>query len=181
MKSQGILTKTVSEVWPWWGLGGLEKIKWFAPFPVFQLEIFRKYGLWLEAMQFVSYFLAYSADFILCSRASSHTSSLHFSSGIVERAKRKRAWKSPHARKARGDGERGFLAWGDFHAFRSFYYPWGKMGSTRNQSFMFMHEVSTRVLCAGKHPLSFMKRHKKRETWERYFLSVKNTCHTMII
>ena len=29
------------------------------------------------------------------------TSSPHFSSGIVERAKRKRAWKSPHARKAR--------------------------------------------------------------------------------
>ena len=104
--------KTVSEVWPRWGLGELEnlhlhgttgnsgwKIKWFAPFPVFQLESFRKYGLWLEAMQFVSYFLAYSADFILCSRASSHTNSLHFSSGIVERAKRKRAWKSPHARK----------------------------------------------------------------------------------
>ena len=123
MKSQGILMKTVSKV------GELEnlhlhgttgnsgwKIKWFAPFPVFQLESFRKYGLWLEAMQFVSYFIAYSADFILCSRASSHTNSLQFSSGIVERAKRKRAWKSPHARKARGGGERGFLAWGDFHA-----------------------------------------------------------------
>ena len=34
----------------------------------------------------------------------------HFSSGIVERAKRERAWKSPHARKG------------------SLYYPWGKMG-----------------------------------------------------
>ena len=30
---------------------------------------------------------------------------LHFSSGIVERAKRERAWKSPHARK--GDTRRG--------------------------------------------------------------------------
>ena len=30
----------------------------------------------------------------------------HFSSGIVERAKHKRAWKSPHARKARRGGER---------------------------------------------------------------------------
>ena len=36
------------------------------------------------------------------------TSSPHFSSGIVERAKCERARKSPHARKA-------FLAWGDFH------------------------------------------------------------------
>ena len=30
----------------------------------------------------------------------------HFSSGIVERAKRERAWKSPHARKAIRGGER---------------------------------------------------------------------------
>ena len=36
----------------------------------------------------------------------------HFSSGIVERAKRERAWKSSHARK----GDTPFLAWGDFHA-----------------------------------------------------------------
>ena len=34
------------------------------------------------------------------------TSSPHFFSGIVERAKRERAWKSPHARKARRVGER---------------------------------------------------------------------------
>ena len=64
----------------------------------------------------------------------------HFSSGIVERTKRERAWKSPHARK--GDTRQGesnlifslsppriaFLAWGDFPralAFRSLYYPWG--------------------------------------------------------
>ena len=44
----------------------------------------------------------------------------HFSSRIVERAKRERAWKSPHARKAR----RAFLA------FRSLYYPWAKIGTT---------------------------------------------------
>ena len=58
----------------------------------------------------------------------------HFSSGIVERAKCERAWKSPHARK--GDvflsprGVSPFLAWGDFHAlaFRSLCYPWEKMG-----------------------------------------------------
>ena len=37
---------------------------------------------------------------------------LHFSSGIIERAKRKCAWKSPHARKNVSP----FLAWGDFHA-----------------------------------------------------------------
>ena len=43
----------------------------------------------------------------------------HFSSGIVERAKRERAWKSPHARKADTLSPRRvlpFLAWGDFHA-----------------------------------------------------------------
>ena len=37
-------------------------------------------------------------------------SSLSFFSGIVERAKRKGAWKSPHARKARRGGERGRVA-----------------------------------------------------------------------
>ena len=43
----------------------------------------------------------------------------HFSLGIIERAKRNRAWKWPHARK----GEL---------AFRSLYYPWGKKGTTRS-------------------------------------------------
>ena len=38
----------------------------------------------------------------------------HFSSGIVQRAKRERAWKSPHARK--GNTRRvALLAWVDFH------------------------------------------------------------------
>ena len=54
----------------------------------------------------------------------------HFSSGIVERAKRVRAWKSPHARK--GDTRRvAFSRVGWFSrslAFRSLYYPWEKMG-----------------------------------------------------
>ena len=71
----------------------------------------------------------------------------HFSSGIVERAKHERAWKSPHARK--GDMRRGerkmkkvknfslslprvaFSRVGWFLralAFRSLYYPWGQMG-----------------------------------------------------
>ena len=57
----------------------------------------------------------------------------HISSRIVERVKRERAWKSPHARN--GDTRRGerkmiiflsprrvspFLAWGDFHALSRF-------------------------------------------------------------
>ena len=37
----------------------------------------------------------------------------HFSSGIVERTKRERAWKSSHA------GVSPFLAWGNFHASTS--------------------------------------------------------------
>ena len=78
----------------------------------------------------------------------------HFSSGIVEWAKRERAWKSPHARK--GDARRGesldFVCSPSFFslpsacrlfsrgwfshapAFRSLYYPWGKMGTTRSLS-----------------------------------------------
>ena len=81
----------------------------------------------------------------------------HFSSGIVERAKRERAWKSPHARK--GDTRRRERKMRDYRqspsfwttyahfslspprvafsrvgwfsralAFRSLYYTWGKMG-----------------------------------------------------
>ena len=38
----------------------------------------------------------------------------HLSSGILERAKRERAWKSPHTRSPRRVSP--FLAWGDFHA-----------------------------------------------------------------
>ena len=67
----------------------------------------------------------------------------HFSSGIVERAKRERACKSPHARK--GDTRRGerknlsprrvlpFRAWGDFHArsrFARSTIPEEKWGTT---------------------------------------------------
>ena len=63
----------------------------------------------------------------------------HFSSGIVEGAKRERAWKSPHARK--GDTRRHaatrapFLAWGDFHArsrFARSTIPEEKWGTTRS-------------------------------------------------
>ena len=54
----------------------------------------------------------------------------HFSSGIVERAKRDHAWKSTHARK--GDTPRvAYSRVGWFSralAFHSLYYPWGKMG-----------------------------------------------------
>ena len=48
----------------------------------------------------------------------------HFSSGIVERGKHERTWKSPHARK--GDTRRGesvmspFLVWGDFYTHSRF-------------------------------------------------------------
>ena len=68
----------------------------------------------------------------------------HFSSGIVERAKREGAWKSSHARKC--DTRRGernflsprvspFLAWGDFHApsrFARSTIPEEKWGTTRS-------------------------------------------------
>ena len=54
----------------------------------------------------------------------------HFSSGIVERVKRERAWKSPHARKAtRGVSPLSRVGWfSRALAFRSLYYPWGQVG-----------------------------------------------------
>ena len=55
----------------------------------------------------------------------------HFSSGIVERAKREGVWKSPDARK----GDTLFLARGDFHArshFASSTIPEEKWGTTRS-------------------------------------------------
>ena len=57
----------------------------------------------------------------------------HYSSGIVERAKRERAWKSPHARRAIRVSP--FLAWGDFHACSRFApstIPEEKWGTTRS-------------------------------------------------
>ena len=44
---------------------------------------------------------------------------LHFSSGIVERAKRERAWKSPHARK--GDTRQGERKMRDYRQSPSFW------------------------------------------------------------
>ena len=44
----------------------------------------------------------------------------HFSSGIVEQAKRERTWKSPHAKKRRHAAGR--------EKMHSLYYTWGKMG-----------------------------------------------------
>ena len=90
-------------------------------------------------------------------------SRLRFSSGIVERAKHERAWKSPHARK--GDTRRGerkiflsprrvspFLAWGDFHApsrFARSTIPEEKWGTTRS-----LTGIWSRVLdmCANLRP-----------------------------
>ena len=57
----------------------------------------------------------------------------HFSSGIVERVKHERAWKSPHARRARRVLP--FLAWGDFNArsrFAPSTIPEEKWGTTRS-------------------------------------------------
>ena len=57
----------------------------------------------------------------------------HFSSGIVERTKRERAWKSPRARK--GDTRIAFFAWGDFQArsrFARSTIPEEKWGTTRS-------------------------------------------------
>ena len=57
----------------------------------------------------------------------------HYSSGIAERAKRERAWKSPHARRAICVSP--FLAWGDFHArsrFAPSTIPEEKWGTTRS-------------------------------------------------
>ena len=62
----------------------------------------------------------------------------HFSSGIVERAKRERAGKSPHARKGDTLSPRRvlpFLAWGDFRArsrFARITIPKEKWGTTRS-------------------------------------------------
>ena len=47
----------------------------------------------------------------------------HFSSGIIERA-----WKSPTREKA----TRGATRFSGALVFRSLYYPWGKMGTTRS-------------------------------------------------
>ena len=58
----------------------------------------------------------------------------HFSSGIVERAKHERAWKSPHARK--GDT---CHVWGDFHArsrFARSTIPEERWGTTRSLYWM---------------------------------------------
>ena len=57
----------------------------------------------------------------------------YFSSRIVEGAKRERAWKSPHSRKARRVVASSRVGWfSRVLAFRSLYYPWGKMGTTRS-------------------------------------------------
>ena len=50
----------------------------------------------------------------------------HFSSGIVGRAKPERAWTSPHAPPRVAFSRVGWFS--RALAFRSPYYPWGKMG-----------------------------------------------------
>ena len=74
----------------------------------------------------------------------------HFSSGIVERAKRERAWKSPHARKTRRVLL--LLAWGEFHARSRFAppsIPEEKWGTTRSLTNMFLYQPSISCLKYG--------------------------------
>ena len=89
----------------------------------------------------------------------------HFSSGIVERAKRERAWKSPHARK--GDTRRGerkiflsprrvspFLAWGDFHARSRFAHSTileEKWGTTRSLTVSILANCYESIPSGGAH------------------------------
>ena len=80
----------------------------------------------------------------------------HFSSGIVQRAKRERAWKSPLARK--GDTRliflsprrvSPFLAWGDFHArsrFARSTIPEEKWGTTRSLFQMYILSLSYPII-----------------------------------
>ena len=59
----------------------------------------------------------------------------HFSSGIVERAKRERAWKSTTATRGGRQNVSPFLAWVDFHArtrFARSTTPEEKWGTTRS-------------------------------------------------
>ena len=55
----------------------------------------------------------------------------HFSSGILERAKRERAWKSPHARKAIRGGERDGMIFQARSRFVRSTIPEEKWGTTR--------------------------------------------------
>ena len=70
-------------------------------------------------------------------------SSPHFSSGIVERAKRERTWKSPHARKVI-PLRLAFLALGDVYAHSRFArstIPEGKWGTTRSLAWLTLLET----------------------------------------
>ena len=76
----------------------------------------------------------------------------HFSSGIVERAKRERAWKSP------------FLQWGDFHArlrFARSTIPEEKWETTRSLILKVDHNISDSFLChsLAQYSLYFSCRH----------------------
>ena len=62
----------------------------------------------------------------------------HFSSGIVERAKRECAWKSPHARKARSGGER--EKWFKFFSLSLSHVTFSHMG-------WFSHALAFHSLC----------------------------------
>jgi len=88
----------------------------------------------------------------------------HFSSGIVERAKRERAWKSPHAStlcclevqtqftppRTRPCRVSPFLTWGDFHArsrFARSTIPEEKWGTTRSLCMPRLNKLASKRLC----------------------------------
>ena len=95
----------------------------------------------------------------------------YFSSGIVERAKRERAWKSPHARK--GDTHTldrrvsPFLAWGDFHVrsrFACSTITGEEWGTTRSLAHWALEEWA----------LEFGKSHWCPDMLARHFFFLKN-------
>ena len=69
----------------------------------------------------------------------------HFSSGIVERAKRERAWKSPHVRK----GDTFTVHIGHFHArsrFARSTIPEEKLGTTRSLEWRWQSDFGVSIL-----------------------------------
>ena len=88
----------------------------------------------------------------------------HLSSGIVERAKRERAWKSPHARK--GDTRREERKWfSRTLAFRSLYYPWEKMGDYSWSSLLIVASgnLATTTVTAELEPLPRTAKKKNKQ------------------
>ena len=123
----------------WWsGRGKCLKYHFIQKVRSGYFKLYRAYSNSFNSSNVGTFFWSWILkDCIKRSRCLMFTSRLrvvsHFSSGILERAKRKRACKSPHTRKARRGGP--FLAWGDFHArspFARSTIPEDKWGKTRS-------------------------------------------------